>query len=71
MTRTDQAIKNTCALPKNAGQADFIRHLGGKRLTRDAAIHAKCYECSGGEDHGPCTTTQCSLTPFCQWNKSG
>jgi hypothetical protein len=55
-------------LPRKMGRADFIRHLKGKRLTRDQAIRAKCFECVGGEDTQSCTSPCCSLTPYCQWN---
>lgn len=69
MTRTEQLINHAHAMPKKSGRADYIKHLEGKRITRDAAIRAKCFECVVGEDTEPCTIPTCPLTPFCQWNK--
>lgn len=65
--KTQQFIKNASAMPKKAGRAEYIKHLEGKRLTRDQAIRAKCYECVGGDDTRPCKISTCSLTAFCQW----
>ena len=68
MTRTEQTLKNAHAMPRKSGRAEYIKHLQGKRLTRDQAIRAKCFECVGGEDTAPCAIPHCSLTAFCQWN---
>jgi len=62
-------IKNVKKWPKKAGKAELLRHLNGERLTRDEAIHAKCFDCVGGEDTEPCLSVICPLQGFCQWNK--
>lgn len=69
--RVEQTIKNAYAMPKKSGRAEYIKHLEGDRLTRDAAIRAKCFQCVCGEDSELCIIPQCPLTPFCQWNKRG
>ncbi|QEM67293.1 hypothetical protein FO488_03415 [Geobacter sp. FeAm09] len=70
-TRNEDLIKQVKAMPQKTGRADLIKHLSGKRLTRQAAIKAKCFECVGGEDTKPCTVPTCPLKQFCQWNSSG
>lgn len=56
--------------PRKSGKAEYLRFLGGGRLTRDEAIRAKCYECVGGEVTGPCTAVSCPQIQYCQWNTS-
>ena len=67
-SRIDQALKKAQKFPKQIGKADYIKFLKGERLTRDAAIKAKCFECVGGEDTDPCDVSLCPLTLYCQWN---
>jgi len=69
MDKHSLAIRNVEGWTRRAGKAELLRHLHGERLTRDAAIRAKCYECVGGEDTNPCLIVQCALTQYCQWNK--
>ena len=45
-------------LLKRRGKASLIKRLKGKQLTRQEAIEAKCYECSGGWPDG---ITKCSI----------
>jgi hypothetical protein len=61
-------LSNAEKMPRKQGKAEYLKHLHGKRLTRDEAIRAKCYECVGGEDTSPCTIIHCALTQYCQWN---
>jgi hypothetical protein len=48
------------------GVPELIRHLQGKRLTRDQAIRAFCADCMGwyAEGKGDCGDPLCSLHPF-------
>ncbi|RII28909.1 MAG: hypothetical protein CXR31_03280 [Geobacter sp.] len=69
MDRKDQTIKSVERWPKKVGKAEYLRHLKGARLTRGAAIKAKCYECVGGEDTRPCNIAICALKPYCPWNR--
>jgi len=48
------------------GRSEYIAHLSGKRLTRDRAIRAKCYDCMGYFADGKvdCEQTNCPLYPF-------
>lgn len=48
------------------GQTQFRKSLKGKRLTRDAAILAMCYECNGLEDSN--VDCGCSACPLYQWH---
>lgn len=53
------------------GRGELLRHLAGKRLTRDQAIKAKCYDCEGYYADGkhPCLVTSCPLHPFHPYSK--
>ena len=46
------------------GKSLLIRYLSGKRLTRDQAIQAKCFDCDGMGDSGECDIKSCSLYPY-------
>jgi hypothetical protein len=48
------------------GRAELIAHLSGKRLTRDQAIRAYCYDCMGYFEDGKadCKQADCPLRPF-------
>ena len=47
-----------------AGKNDLVKHLMGKRLTRNQAIKAKCYDCNGMGELGTCNIVVCPLYPF-------
>jgi hypothetical protein len=47
-----------------AGKGDLIKHLKGKRLTRQGAIKAKCYDCNGMGESDECDMEHCSLYPY-------
>ena len=47
-----------------AGKNDLIKHLSGKRLTRNQAIKAKCYDCNGYGESDECSIITCPLYPF-------
>jgi hypothetical protein len=48
------------------GRMELRKHLAGKRITRNAAIKAKCYDCMGGFTDGKqdCQITACPLYPW-------
>lgn len=48
------------------GRNELRKHLDGKRLTRHAAIKAKCYDCMGGFTDGKqdCRIPACPLYPW-------
>ena len=49
---------------RKAGQAFLIKHLEGKRLTKQQAIRAKCYDCDGMGESGECDLRECPLYPY-------
>ncbi len=48
------------------GRTERIKCLQGKRLTRDKAILAHCYDCTGGyaDGNSDCGIETCSLHPY-------
>lgn len=64
-------IKSVNSWPRRAGRKELLAHLNGERLTRDEAIRAKCYECVGGEETGPCYVAGCALSQYCPRNRKG
>ena len=46
------------------GQTYLINYLMGKKLTRQQAIQAKCYDCDGMGDTGECALKDCTLYPY-------
>ena len=59
-------IKTIKSSPRVIGRKAYLKHLQGKKTTRDEAIAAKCYDCmayyrDGRED---CKIRTCSLYPF-------
>lgn len=55
--------------PRKQGRAYLLSHLKGDHLPLLQAVHAKCYECCGGEGHGSiCTVTTCPLLPYSPYN---
>jgi hypothetical protein len=57
-------VKDILNIGKRAkGRSERIGYLEGKRLTRQQAILAHCYDCTGGYDGGPrdCGIDTCSL----------
>ncbi len=50
----------------SSGKTNLVKHLKGDRLTRHAAILAKCCDCSGYHADGrmDCRMPHCSLYPF-------
>lgn len=49
---------------KRTGQAFLIKHLEGKRLTKQEAIKARCYDCDGMGETGVCDIKECALHPY-------
>ena len=50
--------------PKRAGRMQLIAHLEGKKISRPAAVKAKCYDCDGMGDTGKCDLKACPLHPY-------
>ncbi len=52
--------------PASSGKTNLLKHLYGDRLTRNAAIAAKCCDCMGYYIDGriDCKTGDCPLHPF-------
>ena len=48
------------------GKKALEKHLKGIRLTQKKAIHARCYDCSGGYDDGryTCNIQECPLFSY-------
>ena len=46
------------------GKRDLVNHLEGKRLTRNQAIKAKCFDCNGMGEQDSCIIETCALNPF-------
>lgn len=49
---------------QRAGKAQLLKHLQGKRLQRNEAIKAKCYECNGLGELATCDIATCPLYPY-------
>ena len=49
---------------KASGKSDLLKYLHGKKITRGAAIKAKCYDCNGMGESRECDITTCSLYPY-------
>jgi hypothetical protein len=57
------------SLPRKIGQAEFIKHLSGKRLSARQRLNAACYRCSSGYDTGiGCKVPCCPLAPLNPYN---
>ena len=54
------------------GQAELLKYMSGKPLTRKEAIVAKCYECNLGYVDGKvyCRVKTCPLHPYMPYNKA-
>lgn len=55
---------------KRAGQADLIKHLQGKRITRNQGIKGHCYDCQGMGEDPTCEDAECSLSPYSPYFKA-
>jgi hypothetical protein len=55
------------------GRNEIEKHLAGKRITRNQAIRAKCYECMGGYSDGKsdCKMPQCPLYTWMPYRNKG
>jgi hypothetical protein len=55
------------------GRTELLKHVAGKRLTRNQAIKAKCYDCMGGYTDGKqdCRIHVCPLYPFMPYRNMG
>ena len=62
-------LKEAQSGTSRAGKAHLIKYLSGKRITRDGAIKAKCYDCDGYGDSGECELNHCPLFPFSPYSK--
>lgn len=68
MKTISQSLYNSAKRGKHrAGRKDLIKHLEGKRLTRQEAIKAKCFDCNGMGESGICDLKGCSLLPYSQF----
>lgn len=54
---------------RSAGRAEYIKYLEGKRLTRQQAIRAKCFDCSGMGCMTYCEISSCSLAPYTPYKR--
>lgn len=52
---------------RRTGQKDLVRHLEGKKITRQEAIQAKCYDCNGMGEADTCDSESCALYPYSQF----
>lgn len=57
--------KRVCGI-KARGKNELIKHLSGERLTRNQAILARCYDCTGRYADGKysCDIPDCPLYDF-------
>ncbi len=61
------SVKDVKQFGKRAkGRTERIKHLQGKKLTRQQAIFAHCFDCTGGYADGnrDCEINTCSLYPY-------
>lgn len=51
---------------RTKGRKELLKHLENKRITRQQAIEAKCYECMGFYADGiiDCGISNCPLYPY-------
>jgi len=51
---------------KGKGRGEYLKHLKGKKLTRQQAILAKCYDCMGFylDRVYDCEDPKCPLYPY-------
>lgn len=47
-----------------SGKSDLVKHLQGKRLTRQQAIKGKCYDCMGLGEQYICDSLSCPLNSY-------
>ena len=55
----------------SAGKTHYLKYLNGKKLTRNQAILAKCFECSGyyADGRSACEITDCPIWPWAPYSK--
>jgi hypothetical protein len=51
------------------GKTQLLKYLSGRRLTRQEAIKAKCYDCDGMGETGECDMEECSLYPYSPYQR--
>jgi hypothetical protein len=56
---------------KRQGRKELIGYLEGKRITRNQAIKAKCYDCNGMGESKECDIEGCSLLPYSPYRIKG
>ena len=61
-----QRIEMIETAPTSRGKTNLLKYLNGGKLTRSAAIIAKCCDCMGYHIDGrtDCQTAECPLYPF-------
>lgn len=59
-------LKAIKSCPQIIGRKSYLKHLQGKKITRDEAIAAECYACMGYYRDGreDCKNYTCPLYPF-------
>ncbi len=65
-----EAIQNS---PQCQGRAELLGHMEGKKISRSAAMKAKCYECMNAYIDGKvdCGIKTCPLYPWMPFSESG
>lgn len=56
----EQVKKST----SRAGKGELIKHMEDKKITRQQAIKAKCYDCNGLGELNSCDIVSCPLLPY-------
>ena len=50
------------------GRSEMLKYLSGKKITRQQAINAQCYECNGYQRQD-CMARECVLWPYSPYAK--
>ena len=64
--QASQRIEILETAPASGGKTNLLKHLYGDRLTRNAAITAKCCDCMGYyiDGRADCEMPECPLYPY-------
>lgn len=64
--QTAKMTETIMSSPRVIGRKEYLKYLQGKKITRDEAIAAKCYDCMGYYRDGreDCKNGTCPLYPF-------
>jgi hypothetical protein len=66
---TKEYVSNVRKGFKRRGKMNLLRWLDGKRITRQQAIVAKCYDCNGMGEATECDVVTCPLHGYGNWSK--